>query len=312
MTDVDPQPSAPDLRRQVVRLGGEHLLNTARLAIRTVNSDLVTATLFMAISRANVREVTAAAQKEPRYSGLDEIPPDELRRPISVYALARELRLPYETARRYAGKLLRARIVERVGDGLVIPAMVYARTSMRQILEETCRETQRFVDALAEAGVRGPPVAAADGDRRRQILRLAVDYYLRCIDRLTTDLELDMVHALVYVAVVQANVRHMIADGALATEFAALETVPPDRVRRAVSVYAVARELRLPYETTRRYAGQLIAQGLCARGGEGGLMVPQQVHQRPRLLAGIDGAWSDTQAYLRDLAMIGVGPSRGG
>ncbi len=309
MTAVETSPSVPDRRRHVVRLGGEHLLNTARLSTRAVNSDLLTTTLFLAISRANVREVTAAAQKGPHYSGIDEIPPDELRRPISVYALARELRLPYETARRYAGKLLRARIVERVGDGLVIPSVVYARAGMRQILEETCEETQRFVDALAQAGVHGPTPTPSPGDRRRQVLRLAVEFYLRSIDRLTNDLDLELVHALVYVAIVQSNIRHLIEDGSMGREFAALGAAPPDRMRRTVSVYAIARDLRLPYETTRRYVGQLIDRGLCARGPQGGLLVPQEVHQRPRLMEGVDGNWSDTMDYLRDLAAIGLGPS---
>lgn len=310
MTAVETAPPAPDRRRHVVRLGGEHLLNTARLATRAVNSDLVTTTLFLAISRANVRELTASAQNGPHYSGIDDIPPDEPRRPISVYALARELRLPYETTRRYAGKLLRARIVERVGEGLVIPSIVYARPGMREILEETCQETQRFVDALAQAGVRGPAPTPTTGDHRRQVLRLAVQFYLRSIDRLTHDLDLELVHALVYVAIVQNNIRHLIEDGSMGREFGALGAPPPDALRKTVSVYAVARDLRLPYETTRRYVGQLVDQGLCARGPQGGLFVPQDVHQRPRLMEGVNGNWSDTMDYLRDLATIGLGPSQ--
>ena len=310
MTAVEADSSVPDRRRHAVRLGGEHLLNTARLSTRAVNADLLTTTLFLAISRANVREVTVAGQKGPDYSAIDDIPPDELRRPISVYALARDLRLPYETARRHAGKLLRAGVVERVGDGLIIPGRVYARPEMRQILEETCAETQRFVDALAAAGVHGPTPTPSSGDRRRQVLRLAVEFYLRSIDRLTNDLGLELVHALVYVAIVQSNVRHLIEDGSMGREFAALGAAPPDRLRRTVSVYAVARDLRLPYETTRRYVGQLIDQGLCARGPQGGLFVPQEVHHRPRLMEGVTGNWSDTLAYLRDLAAIGLGPGR--
>ena len=298
-----------DLRRHVIRVCGDYLLTTARLATEAVEGDLITATTFLTISRDNVRQVTAAAQAEIAYCSIDDIPPDHLRKPVTVYALARELHLPYETARRYVGKLTRAGLCDRVADGLVIQAHVYARPSMKRLVDRNWIETRKFVDALARCGVRAETCEAPAPDVRRQVVRLSVDFFLNSLGRLTHSLDLDLINALLYAAVVQANVRHIAADASLTSEFSGLDAIPPDRLRHAVSVYALARELRLPYETTRRYISHLVDRGLCERAKGGGLVVPAAVHARPELVEGVDLNWRDTTAYLAALGELGVGPS---
>jgi predicted transcriptional regulator len=314
-TDRGPMTDSPvaaphvDLRRHVIRVCGDYLLTMARLATEAVEADLITATTFLTISRDNLRQVTAAAQVEIAYSSIDDIPPDHLRKPVSVYGLARELNLPYETARRYVGKLTRAGLCDRCADGLVIRAQVYERPSMKRLVDRNWVEARKFVDALAGCGVRAETGEAPAPDVRRQVVRLSVDFFLNSVGRLTHSLDLDLINALLYAAVVQANVRHIAADAKLTSEFSSLEAIPPDRLRHAVSVYALSRELRLPYETTRRYIGHLIERGLCERAKGGGLVVPASVHARPELVAGVDLNWRDTTAYLAALGELGVGPS---
>lgn len=308
MTDNPPGEPALDVRRHAVRLSGDLLLRMARLVAEAVDSDMVTACIFLAITRANVRDVTRRAQQAPIYSGIEDIPPDELRRPVSVYALARELRIPYETVRRHVAKLVAAGQCVRVDDGLVVPRTVYAQPRLMRTVERNWELALQFLRALAACGVEATPGLAKppEADVRRQVLRLSTAMFLDSLERLTERVGLDLVHTLLYVTIVQANVRHLSDATATSPPFAALGEVPPDAERRAVSVYAVAREMRLPYETARRQVNKMIELGLVDRAADGGVFTPTAVHARPDWIAGTEESWRAIRALLDDLARIGV------
>jgi len=297
--------ASADMRRQVVRLCGVHTLAAIQMATDAVDQDLVTTLMFLAISRENVREVKAAAQASGAYSALHEVPPDNLRQPVTVYALARQLGLAYETARRHANKLVTAGLGERSDEGLIIPASVYAHPSMLAIAQENWRETLRFIRALAAFGVKADAVhGAPPADVRRQAVRLSVEFLLDSLAILTDAMEIDFLGALLCIAITRGNTRHLTEDPS--APYASLNAVPPDEQRRPVSVYALAKTLRLPYETTRRNAGQLVAAGYCERTATGGLIVPMRVLARPNLMAGVELNWDATLRYLNALAEIGV------
>lgn len=87
------------------------------------NGDLLRALVFTAIWTANVKHVinTATAASQTVLS-------DDLRRPVSILAIANSLRLPYETVRRHANALEKAGICRRVGrQGLVVPAREHSK-----------------------------------------------------------------------------------------------------------------------------------------------------------------------------------------
>lgn len=108
------------------------------------NGDLLRALVFTAIWTANVKHVinTATVTSQTVLS-------DDLRRPVSVLAIANSLRLPYETVRRHANALQKAGICRRVGRlGLVVPAgehrkmasgTVQAHTLLTSLLAELRR-----------------------------------------------------------------------------------------------------------------------------------------------------------------------------
>lgn len=307
MTDPSFQAASADVRRQVVRLCGIHTQTSLRIASDAIDQDLVSTIMFLAISRHNLRDITLQAQASGAYSGLGDIPPNALRRPISVYALAKELELPYETARRHANKLVTAGLCDRSEDGLLIPREVYDRSTMQAAVETNWHETLRFIEALAVFGVRAPsPPATRPGpaDVRRQVLRVSVEFLLDSLSLLTGAIELDFLGALLAIAITRANTQHLTEDPA--APYASLNEMPPDDLRRPVSVYALARTLRLPYETTRRHAGQLVAAGLCDRTPGGGLIVPLRVVAIPSLMRGVEINWRTTQRYLTTLAELGV------
>ncbi len=305
MTERITDTAGADVRRQVVRLCGVHTLATMQIATDAVDQDLITTLMFLAVSRANTREVTQQSQRSGAFSGIDQIPPDDLRRPVSVYALARELGLPYETARRHAQKLVATGLCERVEDGLVIPAAVYGREAMRVAVEDNWAETRRFIQALADFGVRGEaetPVAVADA--RRQVMRVSVEFLLESLGMLTDAMEIDFLGALICIAITRGNTRHLTEDPS--APYAGLNEVPPDAQRKPVSVYALAKMLRLPYETTRRHAGQLVEAGHADRAASGGLIVPMRVLLMPSLMVAVDTNWRATIRFLDALVQLGV------
>ena len=306
MTEPVSTAASLDIRRHVIRLGGAYFLDTVGLVTEAIDQDLISAMLFLAIARDNVRDLTQAGQAQGEYAALDDIPPDTLRTPVSVYAVAREMNLPYETARRYVAKLIKAGLCERVRDGIVVPGCVYQRPALRQATIRNWERTLAFLGELAQVGLVRAPGRLTSQDQRRQVIRLSTEFLLDEMAMLAKTIASDPANALLYVAVVRANTWHLTIDPELSLEYAGLDSIPPDEARRPVSTYAMARSLRIPYETTRRYALRLEQAGLVERTAGGGLVVPARVHALPALKAGTDAYYQAVCGYLDRLAALGV------
>src|SRR6185436_6308089 len=83
--------------------------------------DVIDGLLMAAISQANVAQITRSPELQRTYATLDQPPPDELRRPVSISAIANSLRIPFETARRRITALSELGIVKTVPKGVIIP-----------------------------------------------------------------------------------------------------------------------------------------------------------------------------------------------
>ncbi|MDP1875028.1 hypothetical protein [Phenylobacterium sp.] len=79
----------------------------------------------------------------------------------------------------------------------------------------------------------------------------------------------DPLSAILTLAILEANVRHVARDPVLALRHAQFDAPPPDSTRRPVSVSALAESLRIPYEAARRRVATLEAAGVCVRTGKG-------------------------------------------
>jgi hypothetical protein len=109
------------------------------------------------------------------------------------------------------------------------------------------------------------PVVAADAAVGRAAGRLGVAYVLRTLQLIAHDGDGDLLTTLVLYGVLSGNVGHLDQDPNNPSPYNALETPPPDEVRRPVSILGVANSLGLPYETTRRRVNKLVAMGRCLR-----------------------------------------------
>lgn len=296
-----------DRRRQLSRLAGEYHVNTARRAARSMSRDIVTDMTILAITRANVREVTASPEPVPyTYDGIPGVPADALRIPVSVYAIAKDLGLPYENIRRRVKKLLDAGICVTVDRGLVVPGATMVRQSNVDLIAETQIATETFV---AEAGRFGfsaaehyrPPTP----DLPRQVMRLAMNYFLDATIYTAKLMEVDVVGLLVLRTINMANISHVTHDPTLAVTYGGMENALPDGERQPASVYSVGRFLLLPYETARRAVIRLVDQGLVERGPNG-LTISAGVINRPEVIAGMTHLVALTETFLADLARAGM------
>lgn len=81
--------------------------------------------------------------------------------------------------------------------------------------------------------------------------------------------ERDFTDALILMTLVQCNAASLAGDVALQRRYGAFETPAPESLRRAISINAIATSLGLPFETVRRRAKRLVADGVCEIVPEG-------------------------------------------
>ena len=86
-----------------------------------MNAPLLDALLFAAVIEANVGRFNDQPALQAAYASLDQASPDELRRPVSVNALAGSLGVPFETARRHVNKLISQGAIATAPGGVYVP-----------------------------------------------------------------------------------------------------------------------------------------------------------------------------------------------
>lgn len=143
-----PEPDPDDLARAAVRLSADYLLRSLQLVIGLANGEVVTGLVAMAISQANVGHLAGSTDEHQ-----DAIPPDGVRRPVSVLSLSQSLGLPYETTRRHVEKLLKAGYCTRVKHGIIVPASSLDTEGHRQLRAANLTNLRRLYRGLRSAGV---------------------------------------------------------------------------------------------------------------------------------------------------------------
>lgn len=115
---ADEAPGEPDFVIQFQLIG--FLLRLIECGVPAHDNDLTRALVFGAIMAANAAPYTNEADTAWRFATLSDSPPEDIRRPIPVLALAETLGIPYETTRRCVGAMLRDGDIVRVGRAGVV------------------------------------------------------------------------------------------------------------------------------------------------------------------------------------------------
>jgi hypothetical protein len=148
-------PDRPDKRRErlALRASTTYFLHSVDLMSRVVGGDILRGVIFTAVIDANVRHLRPADAVAQTYSEAGDQVPDDLRRPISVHALALELDIPYETTRRHVNALIAGGFCQRTETGIVVPATVIARDQMATALRRNFENLRRLIGDLRDGGV---------------------------------------------------------------------------------------------------------------------------------------------------------------
>lgn len=143
-----------------------------------------------------------------------------------------------------------------------------------------------------------------EADQSRVVARLSSDYFLRAL-RLMADVhDGELITGIIFQAIIAANTSHLdqTSEGA---RHAGNESVPPDELRKPVSVLGVSGALGLPFETTRRHVNRLLASGRCKRV-RGGVIVPQEALQAPLMSNAVSANYANVKRFVRELKRAGV------
>lgn len=265
--------------------------------------DLIDTLLLLATLQANITLVTADRELQLRYSALDALPPDDLRRPISVTALAGSISLPFETVRRRLAGLEKAGLCEVSQRGYRVPARVLLEPRFASGPHEIDLLLRQLHQRLVAAGCLDDAVTSQEAFPASPVRissRLASDYFLRLLT-LVTERAGDPIDGFLLVCIYKHNADAALAPGAEGT----VEPWPSDDRLAPVKAAAIARQLDLPHETVRRRLLDLSGRGLCART-RGGWVLPGA----SRDLLRFDEAASENLTNLRQLfaglARLGV------
>ena len=270
--------------RPVARVSTEYYLR-AFDSMTQLQQDIADASIFMALVHGQL----IASQ----------------RKAIGVRELSRKIGMPYETVRRHAQVLIHSGKCVSSRGGLAVPLSMLKSRAITTFMRSIYVNAVRLLVDLTRIGVVAFPSASRPPSSGRLTkeqtviavgglglllvgMRLMRDYWAG-----------DLMKGLVYTAIWTANVKHVTN-----TARAATSSMLPDTLRQPVSVLAISRSLRLPYETVRRHADMLVRQGLAARAGRRGVFVP--THVAKGTMAGSVAGHRLVVAFLDELRRGGV------
>jgi len=129
---------------------------------------------------------------------------------------------------------------------------------------------------------------------------------LRSVMTMAGLLGADYALAVVYVAILQANLAGLDDDPALAARYAGLDDIVPDSLHRPISVHALAHSLHMPYETTRRCVGRLIDRGFVVRVSRNGVVARSARLAEPDCRRVVEQDYGEAMRMIAQLRRLGV------
>jgi len=301
---------APHTRtRLAARLAAGFAMDLVKLG--GFGRDVVDALLMVAISAANVAQITRSPELQQRYARLDQPPPDELRRPVSVSAIAHSLRIPFETTRRRIASLAELGLIRQTPKGVIIPTgplnspfyRMYAEAHYALLRNLYFR--LRAVGMLEDLPRPNSPTYDPENPPVRLVIRMSSDYLLRLAEPLTVYIG-DVVTGIVFLDLFRANTEHLpdTEGGADDAEWSP-EGFVADSQRQPVKAAVLAERLGIPQETVRRHLLRLLKDDRCERN-EIGYLIPARVLARPPVVRFMQDNQSHLHRLFTGLADFGV------
>ena len=297
--------------RVAARLANGFALDLVKLG--GFGRDVVDALLLAAISQANVAQITRNPELQRRYATLDQPPPDEMRRPVSISAIANSLRMPFETARRRIAALAELGVIVTHPRGVVVPTAPLNSPFYRMGAAAHYELVKNLYFRLRGIGLLEdlpqPPPDAPPFDPEnppvRLVIRLSADYVLRLAEPLSQYIG-DLVTGLVLMDLIHANTEHLPdTEGGRDGETWEPQAFVPDKHRRPVRPATLAERLGIPHETIRRHLARLVADDRCERN-EHGYVVTARILARAPFVQYMTDNRSHLQRLFAQLSDYGV------
>ncbi|MEH0197706.1 hypothetical protein V7S57_21050 [Caulobacter sp. CCNWLY153] len=296
------RPSAPAPARRLgeeVRASLVYVRDT--IEITRGDHDLLDAWILTAALDANMATVMRDPALMAVYGGAAESAPDDLRRPVSVNAVAQSLVLPFETVRRRVLRLAREGLCVVGPQGVVVPNGAVTTDAYRVQMQARSDRARRFhhdlkaigalaTDESAPAGAGPPPLRALNWALSEYVLRACND-----LIALTGAL----IASRVLLELVVANIE------ALAAEDLPAWARDPATTGQAARTAGLARSLRVPAETVRRHLNGLEAQGFCLRRADGWVAAAPP-DAPPRLVAMAQANHANLKRLFTRLRQLGA------
>jgi len=239
--------------------------------------------LLSTIVQANVAPISGRADLQVAFAAAEAPPPDEMRRPISINALASSLRLPFESVRRRVHGLARSGLCRLSREGVIVPTEILTHPVYLAGALQAYERLRGFHGEMGRLGaledLPPPSVDLAGGlVPVRTVARVVSDYMLRAVDVAHTEFG-DIVASLLLLETFRANTEHV--GGTPAPDLTREDGLLDDRHRKPIRQAELARRLGIPSETARRHVLALESLGYLERR-PGGLMVTAYALTRPR------------------------------
>lgn len=264
--------------------------------------DLLDAWILTAALDANMAPVTRDPTLMEAYGRASESTPDDLRRPVSVNAVAQSLRLPFETVRRRVLRLARDGHCVVGPHGIVVPNSAVTTDLYLAEMRGRQARARRFHHDLKTIGALpaepDPTPASTEEPPLRAMNWALSEYVLRACNDLIA-LTDNLVTSRVLLELLVSNIETLTAE-----ELPAWAADPPG-VGRAARTAALARSLRVPAETVRRHLNGLEAQGYAMRR-EDGWIATAPTQARPRLLAMAEANRANLKRLFSRLRALGA------
>jgi DNA-binding Lrp family transcriptional regulator len=288
-----------------MRASNALLLDT--LAEVGCGEDLLDRTLIVAIGQANVEAIDTDPALQHRYDTLADLPPDELRRPVSISAVAAAAGMPFETVRRRIQGLVAEGLCQMDPAGVRLPSRIVGRRHVSHTLELMYDFTRTLylqleangclnglaLSTIAPAAFAGPPPV-------RIVARLTYGHFLRMIGALVHAIG-DLTSALILMATLRENAEHIaelpstiVSDGLM-----------PDALKVPAPPARVAAMLGLGESTVSRRLTRLVHEGRCLRR-KGGVIVAAEYVARPEIVALLQFNHSSLLRLFEPLQRLGL------
>lgn len=272
-------------------------------------TDFIDPLITLAVVQANLAHLMRDPVLQRTYGGYNAAPPDELRRPVSINAIAHSLKLPYETCRRRVKRMAEEGRCLITDKGVVVPASAlhspdHLRRMMgSQLVMRNFYWRLRGFGWLDDLPLPSGELGLSDQQSApmRATARLFAEYLLRLVEMLTAYIG-DVVTGVLWLAILAANTSQMPDDERGDDDAGGFV---PDEKRRPVRVPELAARLGLPQETTRRHCAKLLVEGRVARFPTG-YVITAEILSRPHIVQLMRENIAHLHRMFVGLAQVGV------